>query len=70
MMFTISPFATTFSKVNNFTVEPVYKDHPREHNTMVFVQRWSLITGSFMQKMSNWKKYGCYRQGIAIPRWS
>ena len=37
-----------------YTAGPVYKDHPWEHNTMVFIHRWSLIQDSFMQKMSNW----------------
>ena len=37
------------------TVQPVFKDHPWEENNLVFVNRWSLITEPFMQKMSNWE---------------
>ena len=33
----------------------MFKDHTWEENNLVFVQRWSLIAGSFMQKMSYWK---------------
>ena len=35
------------------TVQPMFKDHLREENILVFVHRWLSITGSFMQKMSN-----------------
>ena len=28
--------------------------HGKSLNNLVFVHRWSLITGSFRQKMSNW----------------
>ena len=37
------------------TVQPVFKDHPLEETNLVFVHMWSLITGSFMQKMSHWE---------------
>ena len=35
-------------------VQPVIKDLPWEELKLVFIHMWSLITGSFMQKMSNW----------------
>ena len=35
------------------TVQPLFKDHPWEENILVFIHRWSLITGSCMQKMSH-----------------
>ena len=53
------------------SVEPVFNDHPWEVNNLVFVHSWSFIAGSFRRKMINWEsKSGCYRQGIAIQRWS
>ena len=39
----------------NCTVKPVLKDHPWEVNKLVFVHRWSLIAGSFKQKISIWE---------------
>ena len=41
--------------VCSYTFQPVYKDHLRKENSLAFVHRWSLITGSFMQKMINWE---------------
>ena len=37
-----------------YTVGTVFKDHPWEVNTLVFVHGWSLITGSFIQKIRIW----------------
>ena len=31
------------------------KDNPLDENNVVFDDRWSLIAGTFMQKMSNWE---------------
>ena len=39
--------ATGPSKLVSFTVIPVYSDHPRETQKVVFEDRWSLCTGSF-----------------------
>ena len=39
----------------SYTVQPVFKDHPWEYYNLVFVHRWSSITGSFMQGLSSWK---------------
>ena len=38
---------------NANTVQPVFKDNPWEENNLVSVPWWSLITGSFMQNMSD-----------------
>ena len=36
-----------------YTVQPVFKDNPWKENNLVSVHRWSLITGSFVQEMSD-----------------
>ena len=38
-------------------VQPVFKDHPRKETNVVLVNRLSLIAGSFIKKMSNWKLF-------------
>ena len=43
----------TLTSVQRYTVQPVFKDQPLEEINLVFVHRWSLISGSFMQKMRN-----------------
>ena len=45
---------TSLHRLLVYIVNPVFKDHLREENDLVFVHRWSLITGSCMQNMSNW----------------
>ena len=44
----------SLEKIKLVTVQLVFKDDPWEENNLVFLHRWYLITGYFMQKMSNW----------------
>ena len=56
--------------VVQYTVKPVYKDHPKETRKAVFMSRWSLWTG-FFGTLSTWQKLfkgnkncGLYRQVV------
>ena len=53
--------AYRFSKIVNI---PLYKDHLRDFTLMVFVNRWSLFTGS------NVDISGLCKQVVSIHRWS
>ncbi len=55
-----------------FTVNLVYKDHPRDQENVVFIHRWSLYAGSIKWKVYTWGpvKCGLYKQVVFIYRWS
>ena len=44
------------------TVKLLLKHHTWEENNLVFAHRWSLITRSFLKKMSNWDREICLLQ--------
>ena len=50
----------------------VYKDHPRDQQTVVLIHRWSLYAGSITWKVYPWGLVKCslYKQVVFIYRWS
>ena len=54
------------------TVKLVYKDHPRDQQSVVLIHMWSLYAGSTVQKVYTWGpvKCGLYKQVVFIYRWS
>jgi hypothetical protein len=51
-----------------YTVKPVYNDHPWDPKIEAFVGRWSLFRGH-LPKLGP-QNGGRYRQLVAIRRWS
>jgi len=41
-------FLCCFQLIFEYTVKPVYNDHPRETKFVAVVDRWSLFRGSFI----------------------
>ena len=54
------------------TVKLVYKDHPRDQQSVILIHRWSLYAGYITWKVYPWGlvKCGLYKQVVFIYRWS